>query len=205
VAPGRKLGNDDLGFGRGFEVAAFVREANDAVGVGDIDPLRIVGGMEGDAVGLVQSVGKDGVLRRLRAALFKTVDRHLIGAGFGDEYVAIRGHAHDTRPAEAGSDHVCGKALWQLGADIFRRADPPRAVGGGLCRKGSGKVLRREMPSNARPVVPPAAERRFAGQRRAGFLRHRGSTRQQDRSRRDPFHEVDHAVLLPLSTRQAAL
>jgi hypothetical protein len=54
-----QIGQMLLGVAR-LQIAIFVREANDAVGIADINPLGIgPGGIKSDAEGLMQAVGKN--------------------------------------------------------------------------------------------------------------------------------------------------
>ena len=87
----------------GGEVAVFVREADDAVGVADVDPGGIgSGGVEGDAEGLVEIGGKDRDLLRLAVGAYAAKDFDFAGLALGQEEVAVGGGADEAGIVEAG-------------------------------------------------------------------------------------------------------
>ena len=84
------VGDDGLGGAGGVEVAGLVGEALDGGGVADVDVLRIVGGIEGDAEGMVESGGEG--LRSVSALPSAPTPRRTIrsaGAGVGEEEIAV--------------------------------------------------------------------------------------------------------------------
>jgi len=62
------------------EIAGVVGEADDVAGVGDIDELRIIGGIEGDTEGVVETGGESCDLRGLAVGANSSQDDHLAGA-----------------------------------------------------------------------------------------------------------------------------
>jgi hypothetical protein len=152
----------------GLQVAVTVRKSHHAVGIGDIDPCRLVGGIKSDAVGLVQAAGEDALLGGPGAARRQPVDAQLIGAGIGDEQVAVGRHAHGARVADAGGDQLGREARRQMKLHVARHLRALGAVGGRLRRRRLLKVLRRYQPHDARPVGAPIAERLLSLQHRLG-------------------------------------
>src|SRR3954464_14970096 len=96
----RQARHDRLRLATRLEIAGLIGKADDAVGVGDIDPLRIVAVREeGDAERLPQSRSEDLIGRGFAA---------FAGAQYADgararlrgEDIAVRRNAHDARGAQ---------------------------------------------------------------------------------------------------------
>ena len=102
--------NDGLGRAGRVQVTGVVRETLHGGGVADIDVLRIVSGIEGDAEGVVEAGGEGGDLGCLAIGADATEDDDFAGAGVGEEEIAI-GRGHDEARLGEGSTaaaHVLG-------------------------------------------------------------------------------------------------
>src|ERR1035438_9337767 len=106
--------DDGLGRAGRMQVTRVVGKALHRSGVSNVNVLRIVGGIESDAEGVVQAAGEGGNLGGLAIATDAAQDDDLAGAGVGEEEVAV-GRGHDqARLGESATtaDHV----LYVVGA-----------------------------------------------------------------------------------------
>ncbi len=178
-----QMGDDHLGRRARLEIAAVIGEADHRVVVGHVDPLRIVARrVEGDAEGAVEVVGEDLVLGGGIGPVGGAQDPDPVGAGLGDEDIAVRRHpqhagirkARGEEPDGESRGHRQGRAvrlLHHLGAVPRRR---------GTIRRR--EVGHQEMVFHARSGVVPIVGvrwRRDGGRRRRGESAHRrGQCRQ---------------------------
>jgi hypothetical protein len=80
--------HDNLGRAARFEVAVAIREADDGVGIGDVDPFGIVPGrIERDAERAVEAVRECRGCRLVLA--ISAQDDDAAGAAFGGENIAV--------------------------------------------------------------------------------------------------------------------
>src|ERR1039458_3303410 len=107
----------------GCQVAVVVREANDGVGVTDVDPLGVgAEGIEGDAERLVEIGGEDRDLRWLAVGVDAAEDLDLASFALSEEEVAVGRETDEARVVEAGGV--------ELDLEAFGR-DGPRVGGAG--------------------------------------------------------------------------
>jgi hypothetical protein len=79
-----------------------IGKPHDAVGVGDIDPLRVVAARkEGDAEGMAETACKCLVGTGFRSAIGGPQNADAAGTGFGDKNIAVRRDADDARTSQA--------------------------------------------------------------------------------------------------------
>ena len=97
-----QFGDDCFGFAGRFKVARVIGKTDDAVGVGDIDPLRVVAvRKQRDPKRLVEAFGKDLVFGRFRGAVSGPQHADVTGFGFRDKDIAVRRHTQLARIVEA--------------------------------------------------------------------------------------------------------
>jgi hypothetical protein len=115
VAAGDVL-DDRLGLARGLRVAVLVGEADDRVGVADVDVFRVgPDRVEGDAERAVQAGGEDLVDLGLAVAVGVAEDADAVGAALGDEQVAVRGADDDAGSVSPVANSVTSKPSGALG------------------------------------------------------------------------------------------
>ena len=142
VAAGDVL-DDRLGLARGLRVAVLVGEADDRVGVADVDVLRLgPGRVEGDPERPVQAGGEDLVDLGLAVAVGVAEDADAVGAALGDEQVAVRGADDDAGLCQPGGELRHLEALGRLGPGPFGPRDDAREVLGRGRVVGRGQVGR---------------------------------------------------------------
>ena len=114
---------DVLLWARGCEVAVVVGEADDFIGVADVNPLRVGSKwIEGDAEGLVEIGGEDGDLLWLAVGIDAAKDFDFAAGAVSEEEIAVGSEADESWVVEAGRV--------KLDLEPFGR-DRPRAFGAG--------------------------------------------------------------------------
>src|SRR6185437_2818803 len=99
---GRKFRNDGLRWTGGVQIASTIGKAHDAVGVSDIDPLRVVAARKKrNPERRAKTVGEYFVGRGLYRAVGGTENADTAGARFGHEDIAVGRNADDARAAQA--------------------------------------------------------------------------------------------------------
>ena len=98
-------GDDRLGLAGRLGVAVLVGEADDRVGVGDVDVRRVrARRVEGDAERLVEARGEDLGQLGLAVAVGVAEDLDPAGLALGDEDVAVGGGHDDAGVGQAGGE-----------------------------------------------------------------------------------------------------
>ena len=102
------VGNDRLGGAGGVKIAGVVGEALDGGGVANIDVLRVIGGLERDAEGVVEAGGELFDMGGLAVGANATQDEEDTGAGVGQEEISVGRGADEARHGEGarGAGHV---------------------------------------------------------------------------------------------------
>src|SRR5580700_8254797 len=86
--------DDGLGRPRSFQVARVIRKTDHAIGVADVDPLRVVAdGIKRDPEGAIQTASECGNLLRLAIGAAAAENLDLLRTAIGHKEVAIGGHA----------------------------------------------------------------------------------------------------------------
>ncbi len=165
--PLRQLRDHGFMLLRGLEVAGIVGEADNAVGFGDVNPLRIAAARkEGDAERLVKSAGIDFVCRRPWVSVGRAQDTNSSGRGFRDEDVPVGRHAHLARSAQSVGEQLDLEPRRDLRKLGRRPAHDVGNIGGG---RGSLRVSANLRAGSAalRPALSgvPVTERGGARQR----------------------------------------
>ena len=174
--------NDDLGLAQRLPVAGGIGEPHDLVRLGDIDEAWIgTGGIKSDAIGAVEPLGEDG--RRGIAALGEHA--HLAGAALGQEDVAVRRGAQDTRSPEPFRHQLRHEAGRHAGQPALR---PRHRIGLGrhrFRRMGRRQVAGLDPMRPARPVGAPVAKCRWRLRQRRGGKQDEGGGQQACDQRRN--------------------
>ena len=124
LVPAGDVLDDHLGVARGLRVAVLVGEADDRVGVADVDVLRLrPRRIERDPEGPRQAGGEDLVHLGLAVAVGVAEDADAVGAALGDEEVAVGGADDDAGLVQPGGE------LGDLEPLRAPWARPPRAAG----------------------------------------------------------------------------
>ena len=149
----------------GLQIAILIREAHDAVGVANVDPLRIgAGGIEGDAEGLVQAGQRR---RRLASGLpsASTPRKTLIlpVCAFGEEEIAVGRDAQEPRIVEAGGIELDLEAFGRDRPGVCRARDDGGAVVDGLVGSWCGQIGDSEMAADAGRLVCRVGKSGLAG------------------------------------------
>src|SRR6202007_2214464 len=92
--------------------ACMIGKAHDVVGVGDIDPARVVAGIERNAEGAVEVAGEYHVFGRLRGIVGAAQDANAARMGFRDKDIAVRGDADDAGTAQVRGER-CDLETWR--------------------------------------------------------------------------------------------
>ncbi len=184
-----ELGDDFFGGAGGYEVAGFVGEADDGVGVADVDPLGVgAGGVEVDAEGEVEALGGEGGDGLgLAVGAYAAEDEDFVAVGVGEEDVAVGGGAEEARLAEGGrrgrdaggliilrgggGDHleVAAGVEGHLeagrgdGPGVGRFGDEGGAVVDGFLRRGRGEIGDGDFAAGAGGLLVPVGEGCGAG------------------------------------------
>ena len=113
------IGNDGLRRAGGVQVAGVVGNALYGGGVADVDVLRVVSGIKGDAEGMVEAGGELLDLRGLAVGADAAKDKDGAGAGVGEEEIAIGCGADEARHGEGSAAEgaclpCCPRAAWGL-------------------------------------------------------------------------------------------
>ncbi len=148
----------------GLEIAGLVGKTHDAVGVGDINPFRIVARKECDAERFVQPAGIDLAGGRFRGAIGRAQHSDLSSIGLGDEDVAIGRDPHLARPVQPFGEQRNLETIGYLRNGLGRAGDHMRNVGRRRRRAGLGQVFRLDQSTHAGRTGAPVAERGAAGQ-----------------------------------------
>ena len=125
---GGDVRDDDLGRPARLAVAAAVRVANDLVGRGHIDVLRVARRMEHDAEGPLQVLGEDLGRRRRASGRVGGEDQDASAPAFRHEDVAVRGDPDDAGLVQAPGEHLHREALRHIRHLALRRFDDLRHV-----------------------------------------------------------------------------
>ena len=121
----------------GDKIAVAVIEADDFVGVADVDELRIgAAGIEGDAEGLVKAGGEDGGFFGLAVGADAAEDLDFAGLAFGEEDVAVGSGAEEARVVEAGGIELHLKAFGRDRPGVVGTRNDVGAVVDGLLGRG---------------------------------------------------------------------
>ncbi len=172
------IGNDGLGRAGGVQVAGVVGNALHGGGVADVDVLRVVGRIEGDAKGMVQAGGELLDLRGFAVGADAAKNEDGAGAGVGQKEIAVGGGADEARHGEgpAAELHVllvvgtlhggCVAAGIERdfeagggdGPRIGRARDDVRRVVDGLVGLGRGEVGEGDLAANAGLLLIPVGE-----------------------------------------------
>ena len=151
--------------GAGFEVAVLVRDTHNAVGVSDVNPLRVgTGGIEGHAEGEVEFLREDGGLFWLAVGTDAAKELDLAGLAFREEEIAVGREAQQTRIVEPGRIHIDLEAPRCDGPGIRRARDDCGAVVDRLLGLGLGKVSDGDMTAGAGGLVERVGEGGLAGE-----------------------------------------
>ena len=157
---GRQLRNDLSPPAGGLQIAAAIGKAHDAVGVGDIDPLRVVAARkERDAERAVKAAGEDFVACRAlphrRRHEERGCGRRCVSATKISPFGATRMMRGPLKPSANNS-------ILKPGRDLRRSAGRPRHDTRETCRRrrraGFGQILRPDQADRAGLVGLPAAE-----------------------------------------------
>jgi hypothetical protein len=182
------VGNDGLGSGCGVEVAGAVGDALYGGGVADVDILRVVNRIKGDAEGVVQAGGEFFDLRGFAVGAYAAKDEDGAGAGVGEEEIAVGGGADQARHTEGACDRrhlffVVGtlhrgevaagvegdfEAGGRDGPRVDRAGDDVRCVVDGLVGLGLGKIGESDLAADAGLLLVPVGEGGLTGD---GLLR----------------------------------
>ncbi len=156
------------------EIAIAVGEAHDAVGVADIDPLRVgAEGIEGDAEGLVEIAGEDGGLFGIAVGVDAAKDFDFARSAFGEEEVAVGGEADEAGVVEIGGIELDLEAFGRDGPGVGGTGNDGGTVVDGLAGRGLGQVGDGEMAADAGGFVSRVSEGGLASEdgMRGGGLR----------------------------------
>ncbi len=148
-----------------LQVAVLVGEAHDAVGVADVNPLRIGSeGIKRDAEGLMQAGGEDGDLLRLAVRADAAKDLDLAGFALGQKQVAVGRDANEARIVEAGGVEVHLEALGRNGPRVGGTGNDVGAVVDGLIGRGRGQVGDGDVAADAGRLVRRVGKGGLAGE-----------------------------------------
>lgn len=143
----------------GDEVAIAIGEAEDGVGVTDVDPLGIRAvGVEGDAEGLVETGGEDGDLPGFAGGVDAAEDFDFAGFAFGEEEIAVGGEADEARIVETGGVELDLEALGRDGPGVGGARNDVGAVVDGLLGCRGGQVSGGEVAASAGRFVSRVSE-----------------------------------------------
>ncbi len=149
----------------GLEIAVLIGEAHDAVGVADVDVLRIrARGIESDAEWLVQAVGERRSLLRLAVGRDAAKDSDFSGCAFGEKEVAVGSDAEQAGIVETGGVKLDFEAFGRDGPRVCGAGDHAGAVVDGLVRGRCGQIGDGDMAADAGRLVRCVGKRALAGQ-----------------------------------------
>jgi hypothetical protein len=164
AAAARKLGKPFLG-PAGLQVAVLVRETDDRVGVADVDVLRVrAAGIEGDAEGQHQALGKDRNLLWLAVGGDAAKDPDYAGSALGQKDVAVGSGAQLARVVETRGVQLDLEARGRLGPGVCRAWRHRRSVVYGLLRIGRGKIGCSQMTPDSGRLMGRIGKCRFSCQ-----------------------------------------
>jgi hypothetical protein len=144
-------------------IASLVGKANDAVGIGDVNPLRIIPAREkSNSKGPVEAARVNLVPGKLCACLSETQDANSSGLGFRNEDIAVGRHPHLARSVQAFGEKFNFEPSGHLWCGSRRTRDHAREIGGGGRRPRPRQILRSDDPDEAWFVGTPVAKRRSA-------------------------------------------
>jgi len=141
-------GDDGLRLGGCDEVAGLIPKADDAGGVGDVDPLRIcTEGVESDAEWVIEAAGEGFSAGGVAVGRLAAQDDDFAGGAVGDEEVAVGRGADQTRLLESLSVDLHLEARRRdgpcaVGTGNQRGAVVDRLVGMGFGQVGDGQLAR---------------------------------------------------------------
>ena len=177
------VGNDGLGRAGGVQIAGVIRNALYRCGIADVDVLRVVSRIEGDAEGMVEAGGELLDLSGFAVGAYAAKDKDGAGAGVSEKEIAVGCGADEARHGEGaaaqlhvflivGTLHGDGvaagverdfEAVGSDGPRVGRARDDMRCVVHRLVRLGRGKVGESDLAENARLLLIPIGERVRAG------------------------------------------
>src|SRR4051812_14645868 len=117
----RQLGHNDFGRTAGLEIALTIRETNDRIGIGNIEPLGVLAaGVEGDAEWLFQVGCERLLLNGLAAGGEPAQDAQLPGLALGHEEIAVRSGANEPRIGEPIRIETDRESRGRFGQSVVR-------------------------------------------------------------------------------------
>jgi hypothetical protein len=161
----RQRGDHGFRFANRPGVTGCVGKADDAVGIGHVDPFGIIpGGEERNAKGLVEFGGEDLAAGRLRTVLGRTQGVDSPGASFCHEDIAIRRHPHLAWSAQSLGQQLDLESGGNLQHGRRRSRHDARTVRGRGGRARLRHIGGTDQPDDAGSVRAPFAERGVIGQ-----------------------------------------
>ena len=149
----------------GCEVAVMVREANDGVGVADVNPLWVgAERIKRDAERLMEIGGKDRHLLWFAISVDAAKHLDLAGLALSEEQIAVGRETDQARVLEIGGVELNLEALGRDRPGIGGAGNYVGAVVDRLFRHGLGQVGDGEMPANAGRFVSRVCECGLAGE-----------------------------------------
>ena len=138
----------------GFEIAALIGKAHDAVCVADIDVFWIrPAGIEGDSEWLMEPFGEDGCLLRFSIGSDPAEDENLSGLALGNEEVAVWSGADKAGIVQSGGVLLDFEAFRRDGPGVRWLRGHAGAVVDGLLLVGRGKIVHRKVAASARRLM----------------------------------------------------
>jgi hypothetical protein len=177
VVAGRQNLDDRLELARRLQFSSLIRISEDTVGVGDVEPRGILAGrVEGNAIGLIESFGENGLLRNARTAVHSE-HANLIGGAVDDEEVAIGSASNDPWRVEVRGDHFDRESVRHLELGVGRSRDDIGRILRGLRKRRRRKVVRFDQAADSRRILLPSSESLFTGEQvRPGTLCRKSGT-----------------------------
>ncbi len=160
------------------DVAVLVRQPHHRVGVGDVDPPRIVARrIERDAERLVEALREHARPRRLAAGEQATDDAQLAGVALDDERVAVGRDANQARTIQTVGVEIDPESGRRLRPGGLRPLDDLGRVVGRLRRARRGQIGGGDLDALSRTLAGVVGERARPGGLRRGRLHGRLGSR----------------------------
>ncbi len=174
----RNIRNDHLRLSTSLKIPVLVREADNATGLGDVDPARFrAERVERDVERAVETGGEHLVHLRFSGPVFRAQHAHAPGTALREEDVPIGSCSDQTRILQTGLKLFDSEAVRRAWPRIGGTRHDPRAAVDGLRREWRRQIGQRDPAPNARRIGRPVAERALAGENLGRLCLPRGRRR----------------------------
>ena len=179
-AASRDVVHDDLTRASRLGVVGLIRKPDDRVGVGDVDPTRILPRrVERDAERLLQALGEDLHELRLSVAVRIPEDTHAPCGRLDDEQIAVRRRTRHARVRQPGREELDAEAVGHARRRALGTRDDARAVVDGVRGVRDRQIGSRELATHAGRIRRPVALCGNPREELADRMRERGGGRRR--------------------------